>query len=184
MVLIALYVPHKYVVKGLYAGGGFIFWFAPNLWMALPVEHRSRIPPPLGDVPTDAEYAMKIIGERVDRGETVLPPELRKQKDKKTMSTSNLSTSGTSTSSSPVTSLDTNRSAAMIGSQTESPTSGFPGKDKPQGVTAKMANIALVDQSKRKETLDENGKPLREQSMVFLAFLIQHLLTCTCSLSC
>lgn len=33
-----------------------------------------RLPPPLGNVPTDAEYAMDLISQRVARGLLILPP--------------------------------------------------------------------------------------------------------------
>lgn len=78
-----IFVPAQYLAKGTYGALGFAFWFLPNIWMAIPLEHRSRIPAPLSDVPTDAEYAMEIIGQRAARGEDVLPTKLRKQKKKR-----------------------------------------------------------------------------------------------------
>ncbi|KAF8753805.1 hypothetical protein RHS01_06699 [Rhizoctonia solani] len=39
-------------------------------------EARSRIPPPLFDVPTDAEYAMSLMSIRVAKGESIVPASL------------------------------------------------------------------------------------------------------------
>lgn len=167
MIIVALFAPYKYVIKGTYAAGGFVFWFAPNLWAALPLEHRSRIPPPLGDVPTDAEYAMSIISQRVDRGENVLPPERRK-KDKKSSSTTNLSTTSIGPSN---TFSSTNRSTTTIGSNVDDQ-SFVTVNNKPKGFTAKVVTAGLTNQSKRKESLDENGDPLPEQSMLAMSHMI------------
>jgi hypothetical protein len=144
-----------------------VFWFVPNLWSALPLEHRSRIPPPLFDVPTDAEYAMSIISQRVDRGEDVLPPERRK-KDRKRSSTTNLSTTSISPSN---TFSSTNRSATTIGSNVGDQSFGTM-NNKPKGITAKVVTAGLTDQSKRKESLDENGELLPEQSTLSISHLI------------
>lgn len=166
MVVVALFAPYKYVIKGTYAAGGVGFWFMPNLWMALPVEHRSRIPPPLGDVPTDAEFAMRVISQRVERGEDVLPPE-RRRKDKKSSSTTNLSTFSVSPSN---TFSSVNRSGTDVGSNYDDNRSFVSPSDngKPRGITAKVVTAGLTDQSKRKETLDENGDPMPEQSAFLL----------------
>jgi hypothetical protein len=167
MIVVALFAPYKYVIKGTYAAGGFVFWFVPNLWAALPLEHRSRIPPPLGDVPTDAEYAMSIISQRIDRGENVLPPE-RRQKDKNSSDTTNLSTTSISPSN---TFSPTNRSTTTIGSNFDMQ-SFVTVNNKPKGFAAKVVTAGLTDQSKRKESLDENGDPLPEQSMLAMSHLV------------
>lgn len=68
------------MAKGFYAVFGIAFWVLPTVFRALPLEHLSRIPPPLGDVPSDAEFAMDIIGQRSARGDTVLPSSLRNKR--------------------------------------------------------------------------------------------------------
>jgi len=75
-----IYTPAHVLAKGIYAVLGIAFWFLPTVIQALPLEHLSRIPPPLGDVPTDAQFAMDIIGQRSARGETVLPSPLRNKR--------------------------------------------------------------------------------------------------------
>lgn len=165
MIVVSIFTPAKYVVKGIYAGGGVGFWFVPNIWLALPLEHRSRIPPPLADVPTDAEYAMGIISKRVDRGEQVLPPELRK-KDKKSRSNGNVGASRSTYSLSPSTTF--NKSSVTIGSQddddesiTTDPTSE---KSKMKKFKAKVKGVMFADQAKRQDSHDENGELLPEES--------------------
>jgi len=74
------FTPAQVLAKGIYAVLGIAFWFLPTVIQALPLEHLSRIPPPLGDVPTDAEFAMDIVGQRFARGETVLPSPLRNKR--------------------------------------------------------------------------------------------------------
>jgi hypothetical protein len=168
MIFVALFTPAKYVVKGIYAGGGLVFWFVPNLWMALPVEHRSRIPPPLGDVPTDAEYAMNIISQRVERGEPVLPTKKSKKRNSNlglnidTKSTYSLTPSAT-------------KSATSLGSfgtddgdNEDTLHNEGKGKSPIKKLKSKVKNVVLVDQQKRQESLDENGEPLPEESMSIL----------------
>ncbi|KAF5314015.1 hypothetical protein D9611_006799 [Ephemerocybe angulata] len=69
--LVTSLVPAKYLAKGVYLALGIIFWHVIPIACALSPEDRSRIPPPLADVPTDAEYAMKLISERVAKGQDV-----------------------------------------------------------------------------------------------------------------
>ena len=165
MVVVSLFAPAKYVVKGIYAGGGVGFWFVPNIWLALPLEHRSRIPPPLADVPTDAEYAMGIISRRVERGEQVLPPELRK-KDKKSRSNVDVGATRSTYSLSP--SATFNKSNTTLGFENDDdesiitdPTSE---KSKMKKFKAKVKGVVFADQTKRQDSLDENGELVPEQS--------------------
>ncbi|KAF6766046.1 hypothetical protein DFP72DRAFT_865393 [Ephemerocybe angulata] len=69
--LVTSLVPARYLAKGAYLALGIIFWHVIPIACALSPEDRSRIPPPLADVPTDAEYAMKLISERVAKGQDV-----------------------------------------------------------------------------------------------------------------
>ena len=71
-----VYTPAQILAKGIYTIFGIAFWLLPTVILALPLEHLSRIPAPFGDVPTDAEFAMEVIGQRSARGETVLPSTL------------------------------------------------------------------------------------------------------------
>ncbi|PVG04805.1 hypothetical protein CPB86DRAFT_778098 [Serendipita vermifera] len=162
MVIVTLFTPVKYVVKGIYACGGAAFWFVPNLWMALPVEHRSRIPPPLGDVPTDAEYAMNIISQRVERGEPVLPS---KKKDKKRNSNLNLNIDTKSTYSlTPSATKSATSLTSFTGENEETPSDEGREKGPMKKLKSKVKNVVLVDQQKRQESLDENGEPLPEET--------------------
>ncbi|KIM33019.1 hypothetical protein M408DRAFT_326689, partial [Serendipita vermifera MAFF 305830] len=164
MILVSMFAPAKYVVKGTYAVGGIVFWFVPNIWLALPLEHRSRIPPPLADVPTDAEYAMGIISQRVDRGEQVLPPELRK-KDKKSRGNVNVGTTKSTYSLSPSTTF--NKSSATLDSQADDDSilvDSNADKGKMKKFKDKVKGVVFADQAKRQDSLDENGEPLPEQT--------------------
>lgn len=79
-----VFTPAQILAKGIYAILGTAFWFLPTVIQALPLEHLSRIPAPFGDAPTDAEFAMEIIGQRCVRGETVLPsPLCNKRKNRR-----------------------------------------------------------------------------------------------------
>ncbi|KAI0335244.1 hypothetical protein GY45DRAFT_1317167 [Cubamyces sp. BRFM 1775] len=66
-------LPAKYLVRfvGFLAGG--FFWHVLPVLAAIPPSERSRIPAPLSSVPTDAEYAMELISQRVARGLPVRP---------------------------------------------------------------------------------------------------------------
>ena len=79
-IIFMVYTPVQILAKGIYAILGIAFWLVPTIILALPLEHLSRLPPPLGDVPTDAEFAMEIIGQRSAEGETVLPSSLRNKR--------------------------------------------------------------------------------------------------------
>jgi len=79
-IILMIFTPAQILAKGIYAILGIAFWFLPTVILALPLEHLSRIPAPFGDVPTDAEFAMEIIGQRFARGETVLPSSVRNRR--------------------------------------------------------------------------------------------------------
>ncbi|KAI0361586.1 hypothetical protein OH77DRAFT_444853 [Trametes cingulata] len=66
-------LPAQYLVRfvGFLAGG--FFWHIVPILAAIPASQRSRIPPPLSSVPTDAQYAMDLISQRVARGLPVRP---------------------------------------------------------------------------------------------------------------
>ncbi|KAI0655105.1 hypothetical protein C8Q70DRAFT_924356 [Cubamyces menziesii] len=66
-------LPAKYLIRyvGFLAGG--FFWHVIPVLAAIPPSERRRIPPPLSSVPTDAEYAMELISQRVARGLPVRP---------------------------------------------------------------------------------------------------------------
>jgi hypothetical protein len=162
--LVSLFTPAKYVVKGAYAAAGISFWFIPKIYLALPLEHRSRIPPPLADVPTDAEYAMGIIGLRVERGEQVLPPELRK-KERRSRNNVNNNASRSTYSLSPSTTF--NKSSTTLGTQEDedSPAGDHTtDKSKMKKFKAKVKGAMFVDQAKRPGSLTDNGELLPEES--------------------
>lgn len=65
--------PVEYLAKGTYAALGFVYWFLIPTLCAMTRRQRALIPPPLFDVPTDAEYAMEIIARRLQLGQSVTP---------------------------------------------------------------------------------------------------------------
>ncbi|CAK5280528.1 unnamed protein product [Mycena citricolor] len=82
LALFTLVVPAKYIAKTIYFVGGFMFWHLVPIIAALSPADRSRLPPPFMDVPTDAEYAMDLISQRVAAGLDVRPTKIR-PRDKK-----------------------------------------------------------------------------------------------------
>ncbi|KAF8684494.1 hypothetical protein RHS04_01292 [Rhizoctonia solani] len=74
--LFITFTPAQILAKTTYAVVGFFYWFAIPVLLAMPPEARSRIPPPLFDVPTDAEYAMSLMSIRVAKGESIVPASL------------------------------------------------------------------------------------------------------------
>ncbi|KAI0651883.1 hypothetical protein C8Q79DRAFT_63725 [Trametes meyenii] len=70
-------LPAKYLVRfvGFLVGG--FFWHVVPVLAAVPAPDRSRVPPPLASIPTDAEYAMDLISQRVARGLPVRPKRRR-----------------------------------------------------------------------------------------------------------
>ncbi|KAG8928537.1 hypothetical protein FRC01_005787 [Tulasnella sp. 417] len=64
--------PVQILAKAVYGGLGFFFWFIIPVLCAMTRKQRSMIPPLFWDIPTDAEYAMEIIAQRVAKGESVV----------------------------------------------------------------------------------------------------------------
>ncbi|KAG9026349.1 hypothetical protein FS837_004643 [Tulasnella sp. UAMH 9824] len=64
--------PAHIIAKAVYAGMGFFYWFLIPVLCAMTRKQRSMIPPLFWDIPTDAEYAMEIIAQRVAKGESVV----------------------------------------------------------------------------------------------------------------
>lgn len=62
---------------------GFLFWHVVPVIATLPPADRERLPPMFENSPTDAEYAMELISQRIARGEKVRPVAKRKSKNQK-----------------------------------------------------------------------------------------------------
>ncbi|KDN49084.1 hypothetical protein RSAG8_02437, partial [Rhizoctonia solani AG-8 WAC10335] len=69
--------PAQILAKATYAIIGVFYWFVIPVLLAMPPEARKRLPAPLFDVPTDAEYAMSLMSIRVAKGENIIPTSLR-----------------------------------------------------------------------------------------------------------
>ncbi|KAJ6575102.1 hypothetical protein B0H19DRAFT_1127173 [Mycena capillaripes] len=83
--ILTLFLPAKYLAKLTYFIGGFFFWHVAPVIAALSPNDRARLPPAFSDVPTDADYAMELISQRVAAGLDVRPvrPQKAKARDKK-----------------------------------------------------------------------------------------------------
>ncbi|KAL0951211.1 hypothetical protein HGRIS_007934 [Hohenbuehelia grisea] len=81
--IVTLCFPAKYLAKSFYLIIGVAFWHVTPIILALPPPERARLPPPLVDVPTDADYAMELISQRVASGLDVTPKKRRGLKTKK-----------------------------------------------------------------------------------------------------
>lgn len=83
--MLTLFVPAAYLAKSIYFVGGLLFWHVTPVIAALSASDRARFPPAFADVPTDAEYAMELISQRVAAGLDVRPSRLprAKQRDQK-----------------------------------------------------------------------------------------------------
>lgn len=68
-----LIIPAHYLAKLIYGGCGILFWHVIPVLAALPPGARARLPGPLADAPTDADYAIEIITQRIARGEEIKP---------------------------------------------------------------------------------------------------------------
>ncbi|KAF8807393.1 hypothetical protein BYT27DRAFT_7288895 [Phlegmacium glaucopus] len=53
---------------------GFIFWHVVPIIVSLPPSDIERLPPAFHDVPTDVEYAMQLMSQRVAAGLEIKPP--------------------------------------------------------------------------------------------------------------
>ncbi|KAG1899244.1 uncharacterized protein F5891DRAFT_422392 [Suillus fuscotomentosus] len=69
-----LIIPAHYLAKLVYGSCGLLFWHVTPVLAALPPGARARLPGPLTDAPTDADYAIEIITQRIARGEEIKPP--------------------------------------------------------------------------------------------------------------
>ncbi|KAF9270205.1 hypothetical protein L218DRAFT_20081 [Marasmius fiardii PR-910] len=69
----ASYYYGMYIAKLVYLTLGILFWHVAPVIAALPHEDRARLPPPLHEVPTDADYAMELISQRIDAGLDIKP---------------------------------------------------------------------------------------------------------------
>ncbi|KAG0708846.1 hypothetical protein DFH29DRAFT_1035823 [Suillus ampliporus] len=74
----SLIIPAHYMAKLIYGSCGILFWHATPVFAALPPGSRARLPGLLTDAPTDADYAIEIITQRIARGEEIKPPSSRK----------------------------------------------------------------------------------------------------------
>ncbi|KAK7058976.1 hypothetical protein VNI00_001600 [Paramarasmius palmivorus] len=81
--LTTLLLPAQYIAKLFYFIIGVLFWHVSPIIAALPREDRKRLPPILAEVPTDSDFAMELISQRVAAGQDVRPPRRRRQKAKK-----------------------------------------------------------------------------------------------------
>ncbi|GJE86136.1 hypothetical protein PsYK624_022160 [Phanerochaete sordida] len=79
LALFTAFMPTKYLVKGLTMGLGVFFWHGIPVLAVLSPADRARIPPPLTHSPTDAEYAMELISQRVARGLPIKPRRKKKR---------------------------------------------------------------------------------------------------------
>ncbi|KAL0581623.1 hypothetical protein V5O48_000439 [Marasmius crinis-equi] len=77
--LLTLLLPAQYIAKLVYFIIGVLFWHVAPVIAALPSEDRARLPPPLADIPTDADYAMELISQRVNAGMPVQPRRKRRR---------------------------------------------------------------------------------------------------------
>ncbi|KAJ4486111.1 hypothetical protein J3R30DRAFT_3444125 [Lentinula aciculospora] len=71
--LLTLFLPAQYIAKLVYFLGGLFFWHIIPILAALPPEDRARFPPAFQDAPTDAEFAMTVISQRIAAGLDVNP---------------------------------------------------------------------------------------------------------------
>ncbi|OJA21507.1 hypothetical protein AZE42_05107 [Rhizopogon vesiculosus] len=75
-----LIIPAQYLAKLIYGTCGILFWHAVPVIAALPPAARARLPAPLSDAPTDADYAIEVIAQRITKGEEIRPPRNRKHR--------------------------------------------------------------------------------------------------------
>jgi hypothetical protein len=93
------FLPTKYIVKSVVFVIGFIFWHVVPVILALPSSEKkrsdsivspgpgfyliiyviTRLPPLFDNIPTDAEYAMELISQRVAAGLDTRPTQSRKK---------------------------------------------------------------------------------------------------------
>lgn len=73
LIVLTAFLPTKYILKTGIFICGVLFWHVVPVIACLPPEDRERLPPLFHNAPTDAEYAMELISQRVARGEPVRP---------------------------------------------------------------------------------------------------------------
>ncbi|OBZ78941.1 hypothetical protein A0H81_01105 [Grifola frondosa] len=95
LILIGLFfvslLPVRYLTKTAGFAVGVFFWHVIPVITAIPPPERARFPPLFSGVPTDAEYAMELISQRVARGLDVKP---KPRKNRSRPSVSELGASG------------------------------------------------------------------------------------------
>ncbi|KAF9076276.1 hypothetical protein BDP27DRAFT_1285189 [Rhodocollybia butyracea] len=75
--LVTLLLPAQYIAKLVYFLCGIFFWHIIPVLAALSPEDRSRFPPAFQDVPTDSEFAMEVISQRITAGLDVNPSKVQ-----------------------------------------------------------------------------------------------------------
>jgi len=80
---VTLVLPAQWLAKIVYFVLGFAFWHAPPILFALPAGNHRRLLALLHNVPTDADYAMDLIAQRVARGEEIKPLNRKRKTAKK-----------------------------------------------------------------------------------------------------
>ncbi|KAF8622483.1 hypothetical protein AX15_006999 [Amanita polypyramis BW_CC] len=83
--LLSYFIPVQYLSKLAYFCCGLLFWHITPIINALSPGDRARLPPPLTSVPTDIEFAMQIISERVTDGNAPKPSSVRQRPDERSV---------------------------------------------------------------------------------------------------
>ncbi|KAI0669870.1 hypothetical protein C8Q78DRAFT_1079782 [Trametes maxima] len=111
-------LPAKYLVRfvGFLVGG--FFWHVVPVLAVVPASERSRVPPPLASIPTDAEYAMELISQRVARGLPVRPKRRKHRRHSSDLSVTQ-SNSGGNVHASESSSVDWNKWGDRLASTKE-----------------------------------------------------------------
>ncbi|KDR84978.1 hypothetical protein GALMADRAFT_233502 [Galerina marginata CBS 339.88] len=78
-IFLTMLLPTRYIAKLVWFVVGFLFWHILPVLASLPPSEQKKLPPPFFDVPTDAEYAMDLISQRVAAGLEVEPSKPSKQ---------------------------------------------------------------------------------------------------------
>ncbi|KAF9654351.1 hypothetical protein BDM02DRAFT_138295 [Thelephora ganbajun] len=78
-----LTLPAQWLTKIVYFVLGFSFWHVPPILVALPAGDHRRLLMLTHNVPTDADYAMELIAQRVARGQEIKPLNRKRKHTKK-----------------------------------------------------------------------------------------------------
>lgn len=70
-IFVSIVTNAAYVVKFASAMAGVIFWHIIPVILALPSSARTRLPRPFGSVPTDIDYAIQLMADRVALGQEI-----------------------------------------------------------------------------------------------------------------